>query len=136
VVVFNTGEQYSLPLGLTRVLQSDHKVGLMVAQQLKNNGFTNPLVISHEENLVGETDARFDAMVTALPTNNSSIVKLLRPTNSSVATVDWIYKHFMSGPFDSIVSLGGVVSESLSDWWSIANSRFLLAFVGFSSLPI
>lgn len=112
VIVYNTGEQYSFPMGLTRVLQSDYRVGLMVAQQLQNDGFTSPLMVSHEENLYGETNARLDAIVKALPSSNHSNVKLLRPTNSSGATVDWLCKHFMSGRFDSIVSLGGVVSKS------------------------
>ncbi|ORZ06727.1 periplasmic binding protein-like I [Absidia repens] len=78
VVVYNTGELYSYALGLTRVLQSDLKVGIMVAQQLQKHGFNRTLAISHKKNIEGETNARLEAIAKFL--NNDPYPVLMRPT--------------------------------------------------------
>ncbi|KAI8335894.1 hypothetical protein BC941DRAFT_429688 [Chlamydoabsidia padenii] len=112
VVVYDTGEHYSYQLGLTRVLQSDWDVGVMVAQQLIKDGYNKPLAISHIENLVNETYARLDAITKTLHPNGSQVT-LLRPTDSSSTTLKRVQEYFLSGQFDSLVSLGGMTSSDL-----------------------
>ncbi|CAO3575968.1 unnamed protein product [Absidia cylindrospora] len=83
----------------------------MVGEQLLKGDFHKPLAISHEENLSGETDARLDAISKTL--KNHPYPMLIRPNDMADATVERIRDQFISGDYDSIVSLGGQTSSDL-----------------------
>jgi hypothetical protein len=81
----------------------------MVVQQLRKDGFSKPLAISHQENLVEETNARVGAIKTSL--NNAPYPVLQRPDNASWGTVSQLRDAFLSGGHDSLISLGGLVRK-------------------------
>ncbi|KAI8329235.1 hypothetical protein BC941DRAFT_210856 [Chlamydoabsidia padenii] len=83
----------------------------MAVQQLQKDGFNKPLVLSHQENLDEETNARVDAITKNL--NNAPYPILRRPDNTAKSTVQALRDDFISGNFDSLISLGGMISSDL-----------------------
>ncbi|KAI9499446.1 hypothetical protein BDB00DRAFT_866325 [Zychaea mexicana] len=111
IIVFNTGLEYAKRLGLTRVLQSDEKSADMMAQELQKRNYSNPLAVQ----IIGSghlDDTAFDARLNWISHALGRTVDVLPVYNIDDAVRE-VRDAFIAGPYDSIVSLGGLAGIDL-----------------------
>jgi ABC-type sugar transport system substrate-binding protein len=110
VIVFNSGLKYANRLGLTSVLQNNFDAGIMLGQNMVNANVSKPLAVklSTMEDVVGELRIKgiIQSMMGVVPgileiSDNASI--------SSYTPIRSIIETYLTGGYDSIISLGGSV---------------------------
>ena len=130
VIVFNTGLEYAKQLGLTRVLQPDNKSSEMLAQELKRRNYSRPLAVQITSSNSPLDDNTFNARADGLSTLLNHTIDVISVKEADPSTV--VSKALLKGNYDSVVSLGGMVSWSKVTGIEITKVQELrsLIFVG------
>ena len=109
IIVFNTGMEYAQKLGLMRVLQSDRESAEMMANELKRRNYTRPLAVQITSS--GNLDERtFSNRANGITQYLGQPIDILSVTNDFEKAVNDVENTFSSGSYDSIISLGGLVT--------------------------
>lgn len=109
VMVFNTGLNYARELGLSRVLQEDDEAVSLLAHELKDRGYSKPLVLQ----LADLDDRAFEARFASLRSvfGEAPVLLPLIDYNNTAQPMVRVRDTFLSNKtFDCIISLGGSVS--------------------------
>lgn len=113
LIVFNSGLQYAQQLGLARVLQDDQEAGLMLGEKIYANGkFTKLLVVQLANMEEGISYLRMKGITSAIGREAAGVLKIADNTvNSTFNPAHLVSETFLKGAYDSVISLGGSVSQ-------------------------
>lgn len=112
VIVFNSGLRYAQQLGLTRVMQDDYEAGRMLALELYNRHYSQPLCVhvSTQNDLdLPVINYRIEG-ITSVFNSTPTLMRAYKNDNRDEA-IQKIRQALQSNQYDSIIAMGGAVSN-------------------------
>lgn len=112
VIVFNSGLKYANMLGLTSVLQNNYEAGIMLGENIVKANGSKPLAVKLASMEDAMISSRLQGIIQALLGVVPEILEIPDTlANDTFAPNQKIIDTFISGDYDSIISMGGSVSN-------------------------
>lgn len=112
VIVFNSGLKYANMLGLTSVLQNNYEAGLMLGENMVKANASKPLAVKLSTMEDSMNSLRLKGIIQSMLGVVPAILEIPDSlANGSSAPNQNIIDTFISGDYDSIISMGGSVSK-------------------------